>query len=127
IWASKQVPLILPLDPKRDPEFKNVTDRFYTGWRDGSKPKPDIVQVYDILLDDNRMEAYDSYRDKVEAKGLFSFGSFPSKPGNEQWRWLGARRECQLGDDLSQGKLCDSPSCLLCSILRPSFRVSLYK
>ena len=63
------------------------------------------------------------YRAAVEAKGQF-VGSGRSE-GNENRRWHGTRRVCNLGDN-GQTQFCSTPNCSLCSIIRSSFDISLW-
>jgi len=63
------------------------------------------------------------YRAAVEAKGQFV--SSGRSEGNENRRWHGTRRVCNLGDN-GQTQFCSTPNCSLCSIIRSSFDISLW-
>ncbi len=45
--------------------------------------------------------------------------------GNERRRWHGTPRECTLGDGANV-KLCISPTCSLCGIIRSSFDMAFF-
>jgi len=62
-------------------------------------------------------------RSAVEARGQFA-GSGRSE-GNENRRWHGTRRVCNLGDK-GQTQFCSSTSCSLCCIIQNSFDISLW-
>ena len=47
-------------------------------------------------------------------------------PGNENRRWHGTRRKCNIGDR-GVTTLCTNPRCSLCSIIESSFDVGFYR
>jgi len=59
----------------------------------------------------------------VEARGQFVAAG--RSAGNENRRWHGTRRECNLGDQ-GQTKFCSSPTCSLCCIIRTSYDLKLF-
>ena len=52
-------------------------------------------------------------------------GQFVSTAGNENRRWHGTRRICNIGDK-GHTQFCSAPNCSLCCIMRTSFDVSLW-
>ena len=62
------------------------------------------------------IEAHD-YSNRVEAEGNFSAQG--KSRGNEDLRWHGTTRECNIGDE-GVKKYCSSPSCSLCCIMKTS-------
>jgi len=70
------------------------------------------------------MKEYENYLNKVESKGEFLAGG--KSRGNENRRWHGTRRVCNIGD---QGvtDFCDDSSCSLCCIIQTSFDISFFK
>lgn len=61
------------------------------------------------------------YSDEVEAIGNFS--SQNRSRGNENRRWHGTVRKCNLGDQ-GQTKLCADAACFLCGIIKTSFDIT---
>lgn len=59
----------------------------------------------------------------VEARGQFV--SQGRSAGNENRRWHGTRRECNLGDK-GNTTFCGSSTCSLCCIVKTSFDLSLW-
>jgi len=59
----------------------------------------------------------------VEAQGQFV--STGRSAGNENRRWHGTRRICNIGDK-GHTQFCSAPTCSLCCIIRTSFDVSLW-
>lgn len=59
--------------------------------------------------------------DSVEAQGNFKTARL--SPGNENRRWHGTRRECNLGDK-GHTQFCNKPGCALCCIVRTSFNLA---
>ena len=47
-------------------------------------------------------------------------------PGNENRRWHGTRRKCNIGDR-GVTTLCTNPRCSLCSVIESSFDVGFYR
>ena len=60
-------------------------------------------------------------RDKVEAQGKFRTRG--RAPGNENRRWHGTKRECNIGEG-GQVTYCASATCALCRILSSSFNMT---
>ncbi|KAG9004307.1 hypothetical protein FRB94_006810 [Tulasnella sp. JGI-2019a] len=117
--ATQQAPLILPIS-EDDSTFDKITDQFHKSWRHSS-PLPEIQQIYKIIQSKDLMDRYYAYREFVEDSGNFVLGGMA--PGNERRRWHGTRRVCDLGDDPTRTRLCDSNHCGTCGILRTSFKL----
>ena len=66
----------------------------------------------------------DPVRSTVEARGRFNTCGLTS--GNQQRRWHGTTRNCNLGDN-GRSAPCYSPQCSLCSIIRNSFDMTYAK
>lgn len=63
------------------------------------------------------------FRTAVEARGQFAAAG--RYEGNENRRWHGTRRICNLGDK-GHTQFCSSPSCSLCCIIRTSYDITLW-
>ncbi len=63
------------------------------------------------------------YRTTVESRGQFA--SAGRSEGNENRRWHGTRRICNLGDK-GQTQFCSTPTCSLCCIIQSSFDITLW-
>lgn len=81
---------------------------------------PEIKYVYGIVCTSDIVEIYNAYRSDIESKMK---NSKANSPANEQRRWHGTKRACQLGDK-GITVLCSFGSCSLCQIIRESFDVS---
>ena len=62
--------------------------------------------------------------DGVEARG--NFASLGKSRGNENRRWHGTRRRCNIGDK-GVTTFCAHSRCALCSIIKTSFDLSFFK
>ena len=60
------------------------------------------------------------YSDSVEARG--NFVSKGKSPGNENRRWHGTQRKCNIGDK-GVTNFCTDSGCSLCCILKTSFDI----
>ncbi|KAF5370465.1 hypothetical protein D9615_009750 [Tricholomella constricta] len=105
---------------KGDDIFKSVADQFKASWRHKNKPCPPVRHVYKIIMSNASMATYKAYRAKVDAQG-----TFPTE-GNENRRWHGTRRKCNLGDN-GLTTLCTSPDCSMCCIIKTSFSLAKFK
>jgi len=121
-----------------------VADQFKQSWRHAKAVCPPVRLVYKIVSSASTLVKYNAYRwvidailpwgkwfkcvnpprDVVEARGKFA--SSGRSKGNENRRWHGTLRTCNLGDK-DQTQLCSSSQCSLCSIIRNSFDVSVCK
>lgn len=70
------------------------------------------------------MARYKTYRDNIEAQRNFLASG--RSPGNEQRRWHGTKRVCNLGE-AGNTTLCTDNKCALCCIIRESFDIKYYK
>jgi len=64
-----------------------------------------------------------SCSDAVETRGQFVAAG--RSAGNENRRWHGTHRQCNLGDS-GHTQFCSSTTCSLCCIVRTSFDLSLF-
>jgi hypothetical protein len=70
-----------------------------------------------LQIQDNNAR-YEAYRQNVESqRGFVQSGQLP---GNEQRRWLNAKRGCNLGEEETL-YLCSTTGCPLCYIIKTSF------
>lgn len=121
--AQNSGPMLLEI-PTGHVTFKSVADQFKESWRHPS-PCPTVQGVYKVLVSQASLTRYNAYRAAVEARGKFvsqhlSAGTKQLSAGNEQRRWHGTKRVCNLGDK-GHKKFCNSPDCSLCCIVRTSF------
>jgi len=119
--AEERGPMILEV-PLGHKTFKSVADQFKQSWRHTNAVCPPVRLVYKIITPASTLVKYNAYRDAVEARG--NFVSSGRSKGNENRRWHGTRRTCNLGDKY-QTRPCSSSRCSLCSIIRNSFEVSV--
>lgn len=101
--------------------FRVVTDLFTQAWGHNTRI-PVVRHIFAIITTENSNQQYKNYRDSVEAKRKFVAKGL--SPGNEQPRWHGTKRECNLGNTPSQSSLCFSNECGLCGIIRHSYDIS---
>ncbi|EAU83112.2 hypothetical protein CC1G_11638 [Coprinopsis cinerea okayama7 len=120
--AEKKGPAILEV-PNGHVTFKSVADQFKASWRHVGSTCPTVRRIYKIILPPTTLANYEKYRDAVEAKGQF-VAQGRSK-GNENRRWHGTRRTCNLGDK-GHTQFCASTTCSLCSIIKNSYDISLW-
>jgi len=103
--------------------FKSVAEQFKASWRHVGSTCPPVRRVYKIVVPEASSAGYDTYRAAVEAQGQFV--STGRSAGNENRRWHGTRRICNIGDK-GHTQFCSAPTCSLCCIMRTSFDVSLW-
>ncbi|KAH9481196.1 Protein mono-ADP-ribosyltransferase PARP4 [Psilocybe cubensis] len=120
--AESKGPMILEV-PAGHVTFKSVADQFKASWRHVGTVCPPVRRVYKILAPPASLAAYNTYRSAVEARGQF-VGSGRSE-GNENRRWHGTRRVCNLGDK-GHTQFCAASNCSLCCIIRTSYDISLW-
>ncbi|TFK27463.1 ADP-ribosylation [Coprinopsis marcescibilis] len=120
--AEKKGPCILEV-PNGHVTFKSVADQFKASWRHTNSTCPTVRRIYKIILPANNLATFDTYKASVEAKG--QFGAQGRSPGNENRRWHGTRRACNLGDK-GHLQFCSTQTCSLCSIIRNSYDISLW-
>ncbi|KAI0090989.1 hypothetical protein BDY19DRAFT_886832 [Irpex rosettiformis] len=120
--AVKKGPMLLEMSEDHE-TFKSVEAQFKTSWRHAGRPCPPVRYIYKIVSDKASLDKYNTYRDTVEARGQFKANG--RSPGNENRRWHGTKRECQLGDK-GHTNFCSSSACSLCCIMKTSFDVHLW-
>ncbi|KAF8176126.1 hypothetical protein K438DRAFT_1518572, partial [Mycena galopus ATCC 62051] len=120
--AEKNGPMLLEI-PAGHVTFKSVADQFKASWRHTGKNCPPVRRVYKIVATEATLASYNAYQTKVENAGHFVASG--RSAGNENRRWHGTRRECNLGDK-GHTQLCASTTCPLCCIIQSSFDLSLW-
>ncbi|KAH6913474.1 hypothetical protein BKA70DRAFT_1262986 [Coprinopsis sp. MPI-PUGE-AT-0042] len=120
--AEKKGPAVLEV-PHGHVTFKSVAEQFKVSWRHTGTTCPTVRRVYKIVITPAASASYDSYRAAIEAKGQFVAQG--RSAGNENRRWHGTRRVCNLGDK-GHTTFCSSTTCSLCSIIRNSYDISLW-
>jgi len=119
--AENNAPMIIEV-PAGHVTFKSVAHQFQVSWRHASTC-PTVRRVYKVVLKQAFMAQYDAYRTSVENRGQFVAKG--RSAGNENRRWHGTNRECNLGDN-GDTTFCNSQSCSLCSILRNSYDLNRF-
>ncbi|KAJ8693295.1 hypothetical protein PTI98_010529 [Pleurotus ostreatus] len=120
--AESQGPIILEV-PQGHVTFKSVAEQFKTSWRHAGTSCPPVKHVYKIMSTPASLANYNAYRAGVETRGQFVASG--RSAGNENRRWHGTRRECNLGDP-GQTAFCSSTTCSLCCIVRTSYELRLF-
>ncbi|KAF9479970.1 ADP-ribosylation, partial [Pholiota conissans] len=120
--AESKGPMILEV-PAGHVTFKSVSDQFKASWRHVGTVCPPVRRVYKILVPPASLAAYNAYKDDVETRGQFA--SSGRSEGNENRRWHGTRRVCNLGDK-GHTQFCAATNCSLCCIIRTSYDISLW-
>ncbi|KAJ7067311.1 hypothetical protein C8F01DRAFT_664434 [Mycena amicta] len=120
--AEKSGPMLLEV-PVGHATFKSVADQFKASWRHSNKHCPPVRRVYKIVSTQASMTSYKAYQTTVENAGHFVASG--RSAGNENRRWHGTKRECNVGDK-GQTQLCQSTKCSLCCIIKSSFDISLW-
>ncbi|KAF8808619.1 ADP-ribosylation [Phlegmacium glaucopus] len=120
--AENKGPMILEV-PFGHVTFKSVAEQFKASWRHAGTTCPPVRRVYKIVVPEASLAGYDAYRAAVESRGQFV--STGRSAGNENRRWHGTRRICNIGDK-GHTQFCSAPTCSLCCIMRTSFDVSLW-
>ncbi|KAJ7819809.1 hypothetical protein B0H13DRAFT_1661185, partial [Mycena leptocephala] len=103
--------------------FSSAVD-FSIGELEARHQMPRVTKIYKVIAPDSSMKSYNAYRDRVEKAGQFKKQG--KSPGNEKRRWHGTSRQCYLGDTGPRPKLCGSPTCAICSILKSSFDLAFF-
>lgn len=115
-------PMILEV-PLGHATFKSVAEQFKSSWRHYGSACPPVRRIYKIISPPTSLVNYNAYRAAVESRGQFL--SAGRTEGNENRRWHGTRRVCNLGDK-GHTQFCSSLQCSLCCIIRNSFDLSLF-
>ncbi|KAF7341446.1 PARP catalytic domain-containing protein [Mycena venus] len=133
--AENKGPMILEI-PAGHVTFKSVADQFkvfpplvnkfvlttiQVSWRHIGKNCPPVRRVYKIVATQATQASYKAYQTMVENAGHFIASG--RSPGNENRRWHGTRRECNLGDN-GHTQFCASTKCSLCCIIKSSFDIN---
>jgi len=119
--AEKSAPGLLEV-PQGHDTFKSVADQFKTSWRHQT-PCPTVRKVHKVIALPASIAKYEAYRAAVEGRG--NFVAAGRSAGNENRRWHGTTRECNLGEN-GNSTLCSSQTCSLCCILRTSYNLNLF-
>jgi hypothetical protein len=98
-----------------------VCKQFIDSWRHTTQ-KPHIKHIYAIVNSKEIMERYAHYQTSVASK-MGHARDAPNR-GNEQRRFHGTWRSCNLGN-YGVTKLCSQSDCSLCQIIRSSFDIEL--
>lgn len=114
-------PMIVEV-PRDHERYKSVESQFRQKWLHNGKC-PEVRAIYKIVSTKANVARYERYLDRVEAKG--NFASKGKARGNENRRWHGTTRKCNIGDN-GVTKFCSNPSCSLCCIMKSSFDVSFF-
>lgn len=114
-----------------------VASQFRKKWLHNLKC-PEVREIYKIVSPKENIERYQQYlsvslliimkclilihshnhRDEVETRGKFA--SRKKSRGNENRRWHGTTRTCNIGDK-GETEFCPDSSCSLCCIMKSSF------
>jgi len=119
--AERNGPTILEI-PAGHVTFKSVVDQFKMSWRHTGKDCPPVRRVYKIVAPRATQASYEAYQRTVENAGQFALSG--RSLGNENRRWHGTQRECNLGDR-GNAQFCASTKCSLCCIIKSSFDITL--
>jgi len=114
-------PMIVEV-PEEHETFKSVASQFEKSWRHQTSC-PTVRAVYKVISTQQNLDKYEAYKDSVEARGQFLNANRTA--GNENRRWHGTGRQCDLGDK-GCTLLCSSQSCSLCCIVRTSYDLNLF-
>ena len=116
-----------------------VASQFQKKWQH-NKNCPEVRAIYKIVNTEDDLKNFDqymsvplivtgsfiliyarNYSEQVEAKGQFV--SQGKSRGNENRRWHGTTRNCNIGDT-GVTRFCTDTSCALCCIMKNSFDIS---
>jgi len=114
--ANARAPMVLDV-PKTDPRFADVVKQFNATWQSGKAPT--VERVCKVINAKATEDAFQKYRMQVEGKG--NFAQLKKTPGNENRRWHGTYRHCNLGDSPNNLTTCGNTACSMCNIVRTSF------
>jgi len=115
----KEAPMIVKV-PEDHERYKSVASQFRKKWLHNKKC-PEVREIYKIVSTTESLEKYQQYLDQLEARGNFS--SRKKSRGNENRRWHGTTRTCNIGDE-GETEFCSDSSCSLCCIMKNSYDVS---
>ncbi|KIM28484.1 hypothetical protein M408DRAFT_142743 [Serendipita vermifera MAFF 305830] len=102
--------------------FRRISDMFKEAWRHHTTaPTPQYIFVIVSTEENDRM--YNAYKQGIESQRNFLAQNLTE--GNEQYRWYGTIRECNVGDP-GRGVLCTSAHCSTCWVIRHSFDVDRF-
>ncbi|KAF9643753.1 hypothetical protein BDM02DRAFT_1355394 [Thelephora ganbajun] len=120
--ALHMAPVVIEV-PEDHENYKSVAAQFQQSWRHNTAC-PQVRAVYKIVNTAANLKKYEQYRDGVEARGIFL--STGKSRGNENRRWHGTRRRCNIGDK-GVTTFCTNPKCSLCCIVKTSFSLGFFK
>lgn len=101
-----------------------VQDRFFIGSHNQLQRLSVRIVLcisHRVSLANNTLHWSFSFSTAAESRGQFVAAG--RSAGNENRRWHGTRRECNVGDK-GQTTMCSSNNCPMCSIIRNSFDLS---
>jgi len=120
--ALHKAPVIIEV-PRDHQNYTSVEAQFQQSWRHKTTC-PEVRAVYKIINTTASSDKYEKYLDSVETRGNFVSAGKP--PGNENRRWHGTRRKCNIGDT-GITTVCTDSKCALCRIIKTSFDVKFFK
>lgn len=112
-------PMIVEVPADHD-RYKSVASQFQKKWQH-NKNCPEVRAIYKIVNTEDDLKKFDQYIEQVEARGQFV--SQGKSRGNENRRWHGTTRNCNIGDT-GVTRFCTDTSCALCCIMKNSFDIS---
>ena len=128
----------------QETDWLAVEKQFQQTWRHGTTC-PEVRAVYKIINTTASLKSYEQYlyvflalvsgfasrftetpdsSDSIEAQRDFASQNKPR--GNENRRWHGTRRKCNIGDK-GITSFCTDTNCSLCCIIKSSFDLSFFK
>ncbi|KAF9790513.1 hypothetical protein BJ322DRAFT_395572 [Thelephora terrestris] len=114
----KKAPAIVQV-PEDHNNYKSIESQFKQTWK--GTACPEVKAIYKVIVAEASMKQYKKYLDGVEAKG--NFVAMGKSRGNENRRWHGTTRKCQLGD-IGNKTFCADAGCALCCIIKTSFNMA---
>ncbi|KIM28480.1 hypothetical protein M408DRAFT_69587 [Serendipita vermifera MAFF 305830] len=102
---------------------RKIEGWFQSGWKH-TTTKPTLQYIYAIFSTEHNDRMYSAYQDGVENQRQFAKKSMTR--GNEQYRWHGSSRACQLGEH-GQTTFCKIQTCGTCGIIKSNFDVHKFK
>ncbi|KAF9790516.1 hypothetical protein BJ322DRAFT_1036993 [Thelephora terrestris] len=120
--ALSRTPVIVEV-PEDHENYKSVEKQFKQSWRHKTTC-PEVQAIYKIIVAEASLRQYQQYQDSVEGRG--NFVAKGKSRGNENRRWHGTKRKCNLGDQGCK-TFCADSACSLCRIIKTSFDVKFFK
>jgi hypothetical protein len=120
--ALSKAPAIIQV-PEDHKNYKSAEKQFKHTWRHNTAC-PDVKAVYKIIVTEASLTQYQEYLESVEARG--NFVALGKSKGNENRRWHGTKRKCNLGDP-GNNTFCTDQECPLCCIIQSSFDLKFFR